>query len=46
MVDEALESFKNLIKKMVQQERYFLPIERVKICVEKVYQTVWNKRIK
>ena len=36
MVDEAPESFKNLIKIIVQQERYFLPIERVKICVEKV----------
>ena len=35
MVDEALESFKILIKKIVQQERHFLPLERVKICVEK-----------
>ena len=26
VVDEALESFKNLIKKIVQQERHFLPI--------------------
>ena len=45
VVDEALESFKNLIKKIVQQERYFLPIKRVKICVEEVCDTVWNKRI-
>ena len=33
-VDEALESFKNLIKKSYDK-RHFLPIERVKICIEK-----------
>ena len=39
-VDDALESFKNLIKKNVQQERNFIRIERVKIWVEKVCNTV------
>ena len=33
VVGEALELFKNPIR-VVQQERHFLPIERVKICVE------------
>ena len=37
MVDEAIESFKNLIKKILQQERHFFPIERVKFCIEKVW---------
>ena len=44
MVVVALESFKNLIKKTVQQERHFLSIERVKICVEKVRDSVSNRR--
>ena len=43
VVDEALESFKNLITKTVQQERHFIPIERVKICVEKNFDTVSNR---
>ena len=45
VVDKVLESFKNKIKKMYE-ERYFLPIERVKICVEKVCDTVSNRWIK
>ena len=37
LVDKVLESLKNKIKKMyIWKESYFLPIERVKICVEKV----------
>ena len=43
VVDEALESLQNLIKKTVQQERHFIPIEGVKICVEKVCDTVLNR---
>ena len=46
VVDKVLESFKNKIKKMYEKERYFLPIERVKICVEKVYDTVSNRWMK
>ena len=42
VVDEALESFKNLIKKLYNK-RDFFPIERVKICVEKVCDTVSNR---
>ena len=41
VVDEALESFKKLIKKTTTRE--FFPIERVKICVEKVCDTVSNR---
>ena len=44
VVDEALESFKNRIKKNVQQERHFLPIERDKIYIEKICDTVSNRR--
>ena len=43
VVDEALESFKNLIKKLYNKRRHFLPIERVKICMEKVCNTVLNR---
>ena len=42
VVDEALEPFKNLIKNCTQ-ERHFLPMERVKICVEKVCHAVSNR---
>ena len=42
LVDEALESFKNLIKKLYNK-RDFIPIERVKICVEQVCDTVSNR---
>ena len=45
VVDETLESFKNQIKKTVQEERHFIQIERVKICIEKVSDTV-SKRWK
>ena len=43
VVDEALISVKNLFKKIVQQERHFLPIQSVKICVEKVCDKVSNR---
>ena len=43
VVDEALQLFKNQIKKTVQQERHSLPTERDKIWVEKVCDTVSNK---
>ena len=43
VVDETLESFKNLIKNC-KKERHFIPIETVKICVEKIYNTVLNIR--
>ena len=42
VVDEALESFKNQTKKLYNG-RDFLSIERVKICVEKVCDTVSNR---
>ena len=42
VVDEALDSFKNLIKKCYNK-RYFFLIERVKICVEKVCDAVSNR---
>ena len=35
MVDEALESFKNLIKKLYNKRDTSFQIERVKICVKK-----------
>ena len=44
VVDEALESFRNLIKTFVQQDRHFLSMWRVKICVEKVCDTISNRR--
>ena len=43
VVDEALVSLKKSNLKTVQQERDFIPIERVKICVEKVCDTVSNR---
>ena len=47
VVDKVLESFKNKkIPKNLRKERYFLPIERVKICVDKVCDTVSNRWIK
>ena len=45
VVDKVLDSFKNKIKKMYEK-RDFLPIESVKICVEKVCDTVSNRWIK
>ena len=42
VVDKALESFKNQIENCTTR-RHFLPIERVKIWVEKVCDTVSNR---
>ena len=43
VVDEALESFKNLIKNLYNK-RAFIPIERVKIYVEEICDAVSNRR--
>ena len=43
VVDEALESFKNIIKKLYNK-RDFIPIERVKMCVEEICDAVSNRR--
>ena len=45
VVVNVLESFKNKLKKCMKGE-ILLPIERVKICVEKVFNTVSNRWIK
>ena len=43
VVDEALESLKDEMKKTVQRDRYFLPTESVQIWVEKDGDTVSNR---